>query len=79
MPLQAEPLVDGASVRAVQWYVDNLLPEENQRLLLAGDAGLDAADASSLLNLKNAVRPSELACSPILAWHWGDIRYSPDG
>jgi len=33
----------------VQWYFDNLLPEENQRVLLAGDASLNAADAFGLL------------------------------
>jgi serine/threonine-protein kinase HipA len=33
----------------VQWYFDNLLPEEGQRVLLADDAGLDTADAFGLL------------------------------
>ena len=45
LPLQAAPLVDGASLRPVQWYFDNLLPEEGQRTLLAKDAKVDAADA----------------------------------
>lgn len=49
LPLTAEPLLDGASRRPVQWYFDNLLPEEGQRVLLAGDARLDAADAFGLL------------------------------
>lgn len=49
MPLTAETLLDGASKRPVQWYFDNLLPEEGQRVLLAGDARLDAADAFGLL------------------------------
>lgn len=49
LPLGPEPLVDGASRRPVQWYFDNLLPEEGQRALLAGDATLDAADAFGLL------------------------------
>lgn len=49
LPLTAEPLLDGASKRPVQWYFDNLLPEERQRLLLAGDAKLDASDAFGLL------------------------------
>ena len=30
LPLMAEPLQDGASKRPVQWYFDNLLPEEGQ-------------------------------------------------
>lgn len=49
LPLTAEPLLDGASQRPVQWYFDNLLPEEGQRVLLAGDARIDAADAFGLL------------------------------
>ena len=49
LPLTAEFLLDGASKRPVQWYFDNLLPEEGQRVLLAGDAKLAAADAFGLL------------------------------
>jgi serine/threonine-protein kinase HipA len=49
LPLQSAPLVDGGSVRYVQWYFDNLLPEESQRLLLASDAKLSSADAFGLL------------------------------
>ena len=49
LPLTTEFLLDGASKRPAQWYFDNLLPEEGQRILLAGDAKLDAADAFGLL------------------------------
>ena len=49
IPLSAQPSLDGASQRPVQWYFDNLLPEEDQRVLLAKDARLDAADAFGLL------------------------------
>ncbi len=49
LPLRAQSVLDGASKRPVQWYFDNLLPEEGQRVLLAGDARLDAADAFGLL------------------------------
>ena len=49
IPLAAGPLLDGATQRPVQWYFDNLLPEEGQRVLLASDARLDAADAFGLL------------------------------
>jgi len=49
LPLTAEFLLDGASKRPVQWYFDNRLPEEDQRVLLAGDAKLEAADAFGLL------------------------------
>lgn len=49
LPLNAEHTLDGATRRPVQWYFDNLLPEEGQRRLLASDARLDAADAFGLL------------------------------
>lgn len=49
LPLGTESIVDGASERPVQWYFDNLLPEEGQRVLLAADAKIDGADAFRLL------------------------------
>ncbi len=49
LPLATAPLLDGASQRPVQWYFDNLLPEEEQRILLSADARLDSADAFGLL------------------------------
>lgn len=49
LPLTAEHTLDGATRRPVQWYFDNLLPEEGQRRLLASDARLEAADAFGLL------------------------------
>lgn len=46
----SEPHIDGSSVRPVQWYFDNLLPEEDLRLAIARDGGIgDAQDAFSLL------------------------------
>lgn len=54
LPLQQEPLLDLSSKRPVQWYFDNLLPEEHQRSLLAGDARIDAADAFGLLGYYGA-------------------------
>lgn len=41
--------MDGASQRPVQWFFDNLLPEEGARELLAKDASLSTADAFGLL------------------------------
>lgn len=50
LPLQTGSQVDGATTRTVQWYFDNLLPEEGARALLARDAGLrDIHDAFALL------------------------------
>ncbi|MES3000685.1 MAG: HipA domain-containing protein [Pseudomonadota bacterium] len=40
---------DGASHRPVQWYFDNLLPEESLREVIAKEAGLIAEDAFGLL------------------------------
>ncbi|WP_198951355.1 HipA domain-containing protein [Pigmentiphaga sp. NML080357] len=64
LPLQPEPLVDGATVRPVQWYFDNLLPEEGQRTLLAADARLDTADAFGLLAYYGAETAGSLALLP---------------
>ncbi len=41
--------IDGASTRPVQWYFDNLLPEEALRITIAKDANLNAEDAFGLL------------------------------
>ncbi|SAK87020.1 HipA domain-containing protein [Caballeronia ptereochthonis] len=50
LPLQADVLRDGGTRRPVQWYFDNLLPEEGQRTLLARDAAIrNEADAFALL------------------------------
>ncbi|WP_368563018.1 HipA domain-containing protein [Pseudoxanthomonas sp. UTMC 1351] len=49
LPRAEGEVVDGASVRPVQWFFDNLLPEEGARQLVAHDAGVDAADAFGLL------------------------------
>src|SRR3546814_10785684 len=40
LPLSSAPILDGSSLRPVQWYFDNLLPEEAQRQLMATDAGI---------------------------------------
>ena len=69
LPLSAEPLLDGASQRPVQWYFDNLLPEEGQRTLLAGDARLDAADAFGLLAWYGAESAGSLTLLPPEAAH----------
>lgn len=49
LPLQNDPISDGASQRPVQWFFDNLLPEAGERTLLARDASIDKADAFGLL------------------------------
>lgn len=50
LPLQPGLLEDGSTLRPVQWYFDNLLPEDGQRGLLARDASIrNEADAFALL------------------------------
>lgn len=46
---QAIRIIDGSSARPVQWFFDNLLPEEAERELLAREAKLPSADAFGLL------------------------------
>jgi len=66
LPLTTTPLLDGTSKRPVQWYFDNLLPEEGQRVLLAGDAKLDAADAC---------RSPAVARARIFSWLVFNVRW----
>ena len=49
LPLEQGGILDGGTSRPVQWYFDNLLPEEGQRVLLANQARTDIADAFALL------------------------------
>ena len=65
LPLQTQPVVDGGSIRPVQWYFDNLLPEEGQRTLLAGSAKLDVADAFGLLQYYGAESAGSLTLLPL--------------
>lgn len=41
--------VDGGTLRPVQWYFDNLLPEERLRETVSKEAGLKGDDAFALL------------------------------
>lgn len=45
---------DGSTVRTVQWFFDNLLPEEGMRRALAGTLTLNEDDAFSLLEYLGA-------------------------
>ena len=49
LPLSITEVIDQSSIRPVQWYFDNLLPEEGQRVLAARDANVDINDALGLL------------------------------
>lgn len=49
LPRTRGTIIDGADHRPVQWYFDNLLPEEGMRELLARDAGIERQNAFGLL------------------------------
>lgn len=64
LSLAGSPIVDGGSERPVQWYFDNLLPEEAQRQLMAADAHIRAADAFGLLGYYGAESAGSLTLLP---------------
>lgn len=49
LPMTTLVHTDGSTVRPVQWYFDNLLPEELLRDVLAKEANIDQSDAFGLL------------------------------
>lgn len=49
LPRTQQLHADGATHRPVQWYFDNLLPEEAMRTVLAKEAKIEAEDAFGLL------------------------------
>jgi len=57
-------IVDGASERQVQWYFDNLLPEEALRPLYAREAKLAGEDAFGLLAWYGAESAGSLVLLP---------------
>ncbi|WP_265920549.1 HipA domain-containing protein [Cupriavidus nantongensis] len=65
LPLQPEALADGSTLRPVQWYFDNLLPEDGQRALMARDASIrNEADAFALLEHYGAESAGSLTLLP---------------
>lgn len=64
LPRAQGSIVDNSSQRPVQWYFDNLLPEEGQRQLLAADVRLDASDAFALLAYYGAESAGSLTLLP---------------
>ena len=55
---------DGATDRPVQWYFDNLLPEEGQRVAISKEARLSADDAFALLEYLGAESAGSLVLVP---------------
>src|SRR3546814_18482905 len=64
LPLSSAPILDGSALRPVQWYFDNLLPEEAQHQLMATDAGIRAADAFGLLSYYGSESAGSLTLLP---------------
>lgn len=64
LPRKQGTILDNSSKRPVQWYFDNLLPEEGQRQLLAADARLEAGDAFALLAYYGAESAGSLTLLP---------------
>lgn len=57
-------IVDGGSDRPVQWFFDNLLPEEGARTLMAQDAQVEVANAFGLLSWYGAESAGALTLLP---------------
>ncbi|MFJ4156427.1 HipA domain-containing protein [Pseudomonas sp. NPDC089752] len=64
LPRSKGTLVDGSSLRPVQWFFDNLLPEEQARSLLASDAKIEFADAFGLLGYYGAESAGAITLLP---------------
>ncbi len=54
LPRDGKTIKDGSSKRPVQWYFDNLLPEEALRQVVAKEAGLKWEDSFGLLEYYGA-------------------------
>ena len=55
---------DGGSIRPVQWYFDNLLPEESLRETVSKEAGIKGDDAFALLTYLGAESAGSLVLLP---------------
>ncbi len=64
LPRSQREHIDGATTRAVQWYFDNLLPEEAVREAVSKDAGLISDDAFGLLAYLGAESAGSLVLLP---------------
>ena len=84
IPLNEGWQVDGSSVRPVQWFFDNLLPEELMREVLAKEEGMEPADAFGLLQRLGAESAGALVLQPegteppekgVLPLAWKDLSH----
>jgi serine/threonine-protein kinase HipA len=68
--------IDNSTHRYVQWFFDNLLPEENARKVIADDKKLDQEDAFGLLTLFGAESAGALTLLKP-GEPWGDAFVEP--
>lgn len=64
LPRHAQHIVDGGSNRPVQWFFDNLLPEERLREVISGEASIKGEDAFGLLQYLGAESAGSLTLLP---------------
>ncbi len=69
LPRSSRAHIDGASNRPVQWYFDNLLPEETLRSVLAKEADVIADDAFGLLEYYGAESAGSLVLRAPVSQH----------
>jgi serine/threonine-protein kinase HipA len=65
LKLREEPHLDGGTYRPVQWFFDNLLPEEQQRVLIARAANADTEDIFSLLQYLGSESAGSISLLPV--------------
>lgn len=64
LPRAALEHVDGGTLRPVQWFFDNLLPEERLREAISKEAGIKGEDAFALLEYLGAESAGALTLLP---------------
>jgi serine/threonine-protein kinase HipA len=64
IPRAAGTVVDGSTRRPVQWFFDNLLPEDRMRTAIAAKAKIAEADAFALLEYMGAESAGSLVLLP---------------
>jgi serine/threonine-protein kinase HipA len=64
LPRAQREHIDGSTIRPVQWYFDNLLPEELLRHAISKEAGIRGEDAFALLEYLGAESAGSLTLLP---------------
>jgi len=64
LPLGPQTVLDGSTFRPVQWFFDNLLPEDRLREVIGHEEGILAADAFGLLERLGAESAGAVVLQP---------------